>query len=87
MFIELMMRTLWERSDGNNLLQSLFHLMVSYDTLCFDHPPKTCFSKLSAAEAENLDSSFSHTSHLICQQILSVQPFQCIQHLAPSNHY
>lgn len=84
MFIELMMRTLWERSDGNNLLQSLFHLMVSYDTLGFDHPPKTCFSKLSAAEAENLDSSFSHTSHLICQQILSVQ---YIQHLAPSNHY
>lgn len=49
-------------------------------TVSFNHS-KTCFSKLSDAQAENADSSFSHTLYPICQQTLSAQPLQYTQPL------
>lgn len=51
--IEFMIRTLWEKSDGNHLFQSLFHFKVSNDSM-LQSSLETCFA------AENLNTSFSH---------------------------
>lgn len=55
--------------------------MVSNDTYTSIIPLKACFSNLSAAQVETRFLLLSHW-HPICQQILSVQPLQYIQHLA-----